>query len=347
MTIFLLCLFCAGLLLLTISLKKTYSHTPLRELKRRARAGDEIAKALHQAASFGVSLEVLLWLWIGISAALFTYVLAQNVPTALALLGLAGIVWVGFAWLPKSRTTRAGVRTAVIAAPLIAWILNYLHPLLERIGLFIKKHQHISIHTGVYEKEDLVRLLDKQTKQTDNRLTKEELSIARHALQFGDKLVRDILVPRRVVREVSVEEKIGPILMEELHKSGHSRFPVYDGKKDNLVGTLMLRDLIGKRSGGVIGDVMSQDVLYLHESQNLYEALTSMLKTKHHMFVVVNSFEEVVGIVTLEDIIEQIIGKPIIDEFDAYDDLRAVAARQAQTIHAEQKHEKLPDTDQR
>ncbi len=347
MTTFLLSLLCASLLLISISLKKTYSHTPIRELKRRARAGDELAKGLHQAASFGVSLEVLLWLWIGVSASLFTYVLAQNMPTALALFGVASVVWFGFAWLPKSRVTRVGVRAAVIAAPFIAWVLNYLHPLLERLGLFIKKHQHISIHTGVYEKEDLMHLLGKQAKQTDNRLTKEELSIAMHALQFGDKLVRDILVPRRVVREVSVDEKIGPILMEELHKSGHSRFPVYDGKKDNLVGTLMLRDLIGKRSGGVIGDVMRRDVLYLHESQNLYEALTAMLKTKHHLFIVVNSFEELVGIITLEDVIEQIIGKPIIDEFDEYDDLRAVAARQAQTIHTEQKHEKLPDTDQR
>nr|MBP7806933.1 CBS domain-containing protein [Candidatus Saccharibacteria bacterium] len=88
-------------------------------------------------------------------------------------------------------------------------------------------------------------------------------------------------------------------------------------------------------------------VLYLHESQNLYEALTAMLKTKHHLFIVVNSFEVLVGIITLEDVIEQIIGKPIIDEFDEYDDLRAVAARQAQTIHTEQKHEKLPDNDQR
>jgi CBS domain containing-hemolysin-like protein len=347
MTTILLTLTCGAFLLLAITLQKTYTHTPLRELKRRARKGDELAKALHRAATFGVSLEVLLWLWVGVSAAVFTYVLVQRMPTFLALFGLASVTWFGFAWLPKSRVSAASIRIAALFAPILSWILNYAHPFLEKIGLVVSRRLPKQHQTKIYEKEDLISLLNQQMEQADNRVAKEELDIARHALQFGDKLVRDVFVPRRMVREVSLEEKIGPILMEELHKSGHSRFPVYDGKKDNIVGTLMLRDLLGVRTGGVVKDVVHQTVLYLHESQNLYQALHAMLKTRHHMFIVVNDFEEIVGIITLEDVIETIIGKPIVDEFDNYDDLRAVAASQAKQIHEEQAHEKLPDSDQR
>jgi Mg2+/Co2+ transporter CorC len=72
-----------------------------------------------------------------------------------------------------------------------------------------------------------------------------------------------------------------------------------------------------------------------------YHFLQAFLKTKRHLFIVVNGFEEVIGIVTIEDVIEQIIGQPIMDEFDQYQDLRAVAIRMADKIHKEQKHETL------
>jgi CBS domain containing-hemolysin-like protein len=78
----------------------------------------------------------------------------------------------------------------------------------------------------------------------------------------------------------------------------------------------------------------------VHEDFTLYQALQAFLKTKHHLFLVVNSFEELVGILTIEDVLEQMIGKPIVDEFDRYDDLRAVAAAAAHKDHTEHKKDK-------
>ena len=150
-------------------------------------------------------------------------------------------------------------------------------------------------------------------------------------------------MPKRVVKAVSVNENIGPVLMTELHDIGHSRFPVYDGKKDSIIGTLYLRDLVNTKSTGKVSDVMKKDVCYVHEEQSLYDALQAILKTRHHLLVVVNSFEEYVGIITIEDVIEQIIGKPILDEFDQYNDLRAVAARVAKLEH-QAHHEEEKET---
>jgi CBS domain containing-hemolysin-like protein len=75
-----------------------------------------------------------------------------------------------------------------------------------------------------------------------------------------------------------------------------------------------------------VSDIMSKDVRYIHEEESLDQALRAFLKTHHHLFVVVNNFEEFVGVLSIEDVLEEIIGKEIVDEFDAYDDLRAVAA---------------------
>jgi CBS domain containing-hemolysin-like protein len=80
---------------------------------------------------------------------------------------------------------------------------------------------------------------------------------------------------------------------------------------------------------------MNARLTYVHEDFSLYQTLQAFLKTKQHLFLVVNSFEELVGIITIEDVLEQMIGRAIVDEFDRYDDMRAVAAAAAHKEHQE------------
>lgn len=335
MILLLVSLLLAALMMVAISLEKTYNHLPQREFKRRAAQGDQVAALLYRAVAYGVSLNVLVWLFIGLSAAGFFVALSHALPTTLALLGSLTVLWLGFAWLPNTRVTALSIWLARAVTPIFAWILNYTAPLFDRLASFFEKHAQLHVHTGLFQKEDLIDLIEQQKVQADNRMAEEELSMAKHVLTFGDKLVSDILIPQRIVKSVKASDTIGPILMGELHDSGHSRFPVYQDKPAQVVGMLYLRDLLDAKQGGLVSSVMQKRVYYMHEDQSLYEALTAFLKTKHHMFVVVNSFEEVVGVVTIEDVLEQIIGKPIVDEFDQYDDLRAVAARLAEKEHAE------------
>jgi CBS domain containing-hemolysin-like protein len=152
-------------------------------------------------------------------------------------------------------------------------------------------------------------------------------------MTFGDKLVGSIMTPRRQIKFVKADETVGPMLMDELHKTGHSRFPI---TKDNpktpspqVVGTLYLKDIVGYQGGGKVKDQARKDVYYINEDSNLRQALSAFLKTHHHLLIVVNSFEEIVGVLSIEDVFEQIIGQPINDEFDNYDSLRAVAAKEA------------------
>lgn len=325
----------AGITLLTISLQRSYGSLPVKELRKRARSGDVVAAALFKAAAYGSSLRALLWaLILGFGSLLFL-ILSKETAAWFAFLAIGFVLWFGFVWLPAREATRLSLWLAKQLAPLFAKLLEYLHPLFQKVSRFISRHRPVSVHTGLYDVEDLQDLFARQKVQSDNRIGQDVLAIVEQALSFGNKKVSDIVVPRRVVKAVSASDEIGPLLLDDLHKSGHSRFPVYDGKHDNIVGILFLRQAVRAKSGGSIQKSMSQQVCYVHEDQPLTEALQAILKTHQQLFVVVNSFEEYVGIITVEDVMEAAIGKQIVDEFDEYEDLRAVAAKMAAKEHEE------------
>ena len=71
---------------------------------------------------------------------------------------------------------------------------------------------------------------------------------------------------------------------------------------------------------------MDKKVFYIRQDQSLQHALAAFIRVRHHLFIVVNQFRETVGLLTLEDVLEALLGRKINDEFDAYDDLRQVAA---------------------
>lgn len=340
---FLVALLLLGIALVALDLQRTYTLFSVRELKRRARAKDPIADVLYKAAAYGASLKVLLWTVIVLAASGAFVLLARITPAPLAITTVALTIGYGFIWMPAHHASRIGVRIAVWLTPAISWLLGKLHPLLDRLTAFVQRHRPVTVHTGLYDRDDLLRLIELQKGQADSRISPETLDLLSHTLAFGDKLVRDIAIPARMVRQVAADEPVGPVLIRELHDSGFSRFPVYEpaatagqaanGNGTNIVGILYLRDLVSLKHSGKVRDVMKPNVYYVHEDHPLEQVLDAFLKTQHHMFIVVNSFEETVGIITIEDILEQILGAKIVDEFDQYDDLRAVAAHRAKAEH--------------
>lgn len=346
MLTFIIALILLACTLYGIALRKTYDFLPAKELKRQARQGDKVARVLYRAVAYGASLRLLLWLFIGITAAAGFVLFARVTPPLLAFVAVAGLLWYGFAWMPSGQVSTIGAKLVVWTTPAIARLLSYLHPVFSRAHGLMQSRRPVLFHTGLYEREDLIELIELQRAVPGNRISDEELDVVVHALSFGELTVEQVMVPRRVVVMASSSDVIGPILMDELHDSGHSRFPVHiDGDKDKIVGTLYLHDLVEAKHGGSVKDVARRSVYYAHEDQTLYQLLHAFLKTKHHLFIVVNSFEEYVGIITIEDVIEQIIGHKIEDEFDKYDDLRAVAAVMAKSEHAA--HKLVPQKDEK
>lgn len=317
--------------LLCIGLQKTYYFFPARELKRQARAGDRQARILYRAVAYGASLRLLLWAVIGLSLAGSFVLLTTFAPGWLVFLAVAGLTWYAFAWSPNARVGRFGARVALLITPAVARLLYYARPGLDAVASRLERHRPVTFHTGLFERDDLIDLIKNQHQVSDSRITHAELDLVLHALSFGEKTVASVMIPQREVITVKADSVIGPILMDELYESKHSRFPVVGSNQPTIVGVLYLRDVIAARHGETVSDVMRTSLNYVHEDQTLYRVLQAFLTTKHHIFFVISSTEKYVGVITIEDVLEQVIGHKIEDDFDSYDDRRAVAARAADT----------------
>jgi len=183
------------------------------------------------------------------------------------------------------------------------------------------------VEARIGSKQELLHLIS-----SDNQvLSRDEKSLVQNGLSFEERKVRDIMTPRSVIDTVGKEEVLGPLVLDDLHKTGHSRFVVIDGDLDHTVGILHVRSLLNldahKKKTQKVEQAMEPRVLYIREDQTLSHALAAFLRTHHHLFVVVNEYRETVGLLSLEDVIEAMLGREIVDEFDAHEDLREVAAR--------------------
>lgn len=311
-----------GMALASVSLRRTYNFFPVKELKRQARGGDTEAAALYHAVAYGSSLRVILWIVISLGISVAFVLLTRVAPFWIGGIALAGVIWYAFAWAPNRRVGRLGLRLAVAVSPAIAGMLYYSHRPLDWLSRTLAGRGQITFHTGLFEREDLIELVERQKELSDNRIERAELDIVLRALSFGEKTVASIMVPRSHVKTVMPDDSLGPILMDELYASGHSRFPVTDGKE--VVGTLFLRDLVKLKQGGMVRNHMQSEVKYLHDGQTLYDVLQAFLHTKYPMYVVIDDKAEYVGIITIEDVIAQIVGHKSAERFDGYDDKQAV-----------------------
>jgi magnesium and cobalt transporter len=160
----------------------------------------------------------------------------------------------------------------------------------------------------------------------------DALSMLEGVLEVGDLQVRDIMIPRAqmvFVRRDDPFTKLLPVVVE----SGHSRFPVMDEDRDDIVGILLAKDLLRLYTTEVrerfdIREFM-RPVVFVPESKRLNVLLKEFRRNRNHMALVVDEYGGVSGLVTIEDVIEQIVGE-IDDEFDVEDDhnIRKEAERQ-------------------
>lgn len=181
---------------------------------------------------------------------------------------------------------------------------------------------------NLHSKEELLHLIS----EAKLILTENERYMLEHAMQFETKNVSEIMTPRSIIETVDAKEILGPVVLDRLHKSGHSRFPVIQKDLDHVVGLLYVHDLFSlarNTEKSSAQKLMEAKVYYINENQPLPSALAGFLQVRHHLFIVVNEFEETTGVITIEDVLEALIGRKIVDEFDQYDDLRAVAKRAA------------------
>jgi len=163
------------------------------------------------------------------------------------------------------------------------------------------------------DREQLLQLLHSAYER--NLLDADALTITEGALAASEISVRDVMVPRPQMDVVDVDDPLEQIVAY-VNKTAHSRFPVIDGSRDNVIGILLAKDLLRMQTEDEFNlrDWL-RPAVFIPESKRLNVLLREFRVSRNHMAVVVDEYAGVCGVVTIEDVLEQIVGD-IEDEYD-------------------------------
>jgi magnesium and cobalt transporter len=186
------------------------------------------------------------------------------------------------------------------------------HGLLDRLGALLMREPG--------DRQQLVSLLHSSFQR--NLLDADALSMIESVLQVSELQARDIMVPRSQMEVIDVKEppdRFIPLVIQ----TGHSRFPVINENKDDVIGILLAKDLLRYYAGEEEFNVrdMLRPAVFIPESKRLNVLLKEFRANRNHMAIVVDEYGGVAGLLTIEDVLEQIVGE-IEDEhdFDEADD---------------------------
>jgi putative hemolysin len=200
----------------------------------------------------------------------------------------------------------------------IVWFVSRLSAILVRLLGGREKPQG-----GYLSTEELKLLVE--TGSEEGSIEEEEKEMIHGVIELGDKVVHEVMVPRIGIRAVNVDDPLDEVL-DMIVRAGHSRLPVFDGNLDNIVGILYAKDLLPylKASAGANGQINIREIVrppvYVPESKPVDDLLHEMQAQKRHIAIVVDEYGGTAGLVTMEDVVEEIVGE-IQDEYDTEEPL--------------------------
>jgi len=195
------------------------------------------------------------------------------------------------------------------SAPLAAYFTKKMDPdrptFFERLSSLLLREPE--------DREQLIQLLHSAHER--DLLDADALSITEGALAASEIIVRDVMVPRARMEVVDIDDPLDKIV-EQINRTAHSRFPVIEENRDNVVGILLAKDLlrIRKDKHFNLRDWL-RPVAFIPESKRLNVLLREFRVSRNHMAIVIDEYAGVSGLVTIEDVLEQIVGD-IEDEYD-------------------------------
>ncbi|HYZ92082.1 MAG TPA: hemolysin family protein [Actinomycetota bacterium] len=209
-------------------------------------------------------------------------------------------------------------RVALALAPLVAGLARlFALPVRALIGVANVLLPGKGLKTGPFVSEEEIRQMA-EVGHESGAIEEEEKDLIHSIFEFGDTLVREVMTPRPDM--VVVEANYTLHAATELAvKNGFSRIPVYDNEPDNIVGVLYTKDLFRPLRGKdervhTLRDVI-REAYFVPETMKVSDLLREMQRRHVHMAIVVDEYGDVAGLVTLEDVLEEIVGE-ITDEYD-------------------------------
>ncbi|PSQ28707.1 DNA-binding protein, partial [Halobacteriales archaeon QS_9_67_15] len=252
-----------------------------------------------------------------IATGLFGLYLQQGQAVVAATFGITAIVLLFGESAPKSyaventeswalRISRPLKLSEAVLLPLIVFF-DYLTRIVNKVT-----GGRSAIETSYVTREEIQDMIE--TGEREGVLDEEEREMLQRTLRFNNTIAKEVMTPRLDMDAISTEASISEAIEQCIH-SGHARLPVYEGSLDNVIGVVHIRDLVrdlnyGESEGGSLElEDLIEPTLHVPESKNVDDLLTEMRHERLHMVIVIDEFGTTEGLVTMEDLTEEIVGE--------------------------------------
>ncbi len=312
----------------------------LEELAARGRRGRVGHRIGERSVDYLAALEVMEFLDVFAFSAIAAAFVAPRLSDILAPIGVtAAVSGVGAVvitvvvltivallfglFVPRSIGARypIGVLLALVGPiEVVRWVTRPIVAALWLVTQLLTRPFGLPAQTTAVSEDEIRALVE--TGEEQGVLHEQERDMIQGIFELGDKHVHDVMVPRTDIRAIDVETR-GERVLEQVVAVGHSRIPVYEGTPDEIVGILYVKDLFRRLARGEKNVSLRQYLRPAHfvpETKRVDELLGEMQRDKLHMAIVVDEYGGTAGLVTIEDLVEEIVGE-IRDEYEAEQEL--------------------------
>lgn len=203
------------------------------------------------------------------------------------------------------------------------FMIVLMYPIAWPIAITLNKFLGSELPT-TYSKRELMDIISEHEDSEHSPIDKDEERIMHGALKFSHRRVREVMTPADKVVMYDENQKLSEVFFTDVNENGYSRLPVYSGNRNNIKGILYVKDLIIEDDDIAINqteEAFDTKYMIVGSSELLDAVLGKMLKAKQHLAIVLSKNQKFVGVISLEDIIEEIIQQEIDDEDDDDEDI--------------------------
>ena len=301
----------------------------LTSLERKMKLGDKRAKRIYPIRKNGNLLLCTLLLGnVAVNSTMAIFL--GNIATGLVagLVSTALIVVFGEI-IPQAVFSRHALQLGYNTTWLVRGFIFILYPIAAPMAWLLDKVLGQEMGT-VWDKREIGEIIRHHEDAEESEIDADEERILLGALSFSDMTAKDIATPRVMVFSLAGNRTVDQQLILDIKNSGFSRIPVHvPDKSDDITGVLHIRDFLGvdPSQNTAVGELAVKQVLLVKTDILLDDLLNHFLNSKKHLACLFDDFGTFTGIVTLEDIMEEILKTEILDEADTVRDLRAAAAK--------------------
>lgn len=245
---------------------------------------------------------------------MFTGTLAIVVATALIV--IFGEV------LPQAICARYPLQIGATVAPIFKVFMYMLYPICWPLAWLMDKVLGPEPPTR-HSKFEISEMMNDHKNDHTSEIDSREAMTVIGALTFSDKTAWDAMTPKKNVYRFHDTDLITDQLKEDIKQMGHTRIPVFKSNEDNVVGIILVKNLLGVKEGSSVMDHVKPPIT-VKEDTNLDDVLDIFRKSRMHLLVVVDEHDNVLGIITLEDVLEEVFQFEIVDETDKHEDMRNI-----------------------